>query len=212
MSAESGFLTVGRGCSEFCEKKSRFIGNIAHAETSDEARGFIAEISAKYPGASHNVYCYILRADNTIRFSDDGEPSGTAGKPALEILTRAGVKDACLVITRYFGGILLGAGGLVRAYAACAKLATENGGILKMVPCLRVKAEFSYSDWARAETVIRNSRAEIESAGYGGEVAVFLRISPEKYGEISETLKNMTAGRVKISVIEEIMRGEHANG
>lgn len=212
MNAKEEYLTAGRGCAEFTEKKSRFIGNINRAGTAEEAKRFIAEITGKYPGATHNVYAYILRADNTIRFSDDGEPSGTAGKPALEILTRAGVKDVCVVVTRYFGGILLGAGGLVRAYAAAAKLALGSGGLVRMVRCLRVTAEFTYADYSRAESVLGKSPAEIEITDYGGQVLVTLLISPEKLGELTETLRNITAGRVKLTTVGELMRGEPVHG
>ena len=211
MSAGEEYLTAGRGCAEFTEKKSRFIG-YRGVGTVEEARRFIAETAGKYPGAAHNVYAYILREDNTIRFSDDGEPSGTAGKPALEILTRAGVKDVCVVVTRYFGGILLGAGGLVRAYAAAAKLALESGGLVRMVPCLRVKAELTYADYARAGSVIGKPLSEVESTDYGAEVTVTLLISPDKLGELTKTLNNMTAGRVRLTTVGELMRGEPAHG
>lgn len=206
------YLTVGNGCAEFYEKKSRFIGSISHAETQEQARDFIGKISGKYPGATHNVFCYILRADNTIRFSDDGEPSGTAGKPALEILMRSCVKDVCLVITRYFGGVLLGAGGLVRAYANAAKLALENGGVLKMSPRLRVRAVFSYADWARAEPALKETQSEVEGVDYGAEVTAALLVPPEDFPVVSQALKNISAGRAKIAVTGEIMKGERRDG
>lgn len=205
------YLTVGRGYAEFYEKKSRFIGNIAHSKSEDDARAFISEISSEHTGATHNVYCYILRENNTIRFSDDGEPSGTAGKPALDILIRAGVKDCCLVITRYFGGILLGAGGLVRAYAAAAKLALENAGILKMLPYLRAKAVFAYPDWVRAEPALKKT-TEILNVNYGAAVEATFYVSPDSYAQLSGMLKDMTSGRAEIALLGEELRGARTDG
>ena len=103
--------------SEFVEKRSRFIGRVFHVESEAEARARIEETKKRHYDARHNCWCYLLRQGNTVRYSDDGEPQGTAGQPMLNVFQRLGVTDVCCVVTRYFGGILLGAGGLTRAYS-----------------------------------------------------------------------------------------------
>ncbi|MDE6746466.1 MAG: YigZ family protein, partial [Oscillospiraceae bacterium] len=115
----------GSADASFTEKKSEFIGHIRHVETEEEAVDFINEIRASHRKAKHNVYAYILREGNTSRYSDDSEPQGTAGVPVLEVLRKEGLTDVCCVVTRYFGGILLGGGGLVRAYSHSAKIAVD---------------------------------------------------------------------------------------
>ena len=112
---------------EFVEKRSRFIGRIWHTETEDEALACIKKMREQHWDATHNVYAYIIK-DGPTRFSDDGEPGGTAGMPTLQVLQREGLYNVCCVVTRYFGGILLGAGGLVRAYAKGAKIAVDAAG------------------------------------------------------------------------------------
>ena len=123
------YITLNqRAQDEFVERKSRFIGTATPVSTQEEAIAFIDEMRSKYWDATHNVYAYILR-DGTKRYSDDGEPQGTAGVPVLDVLQKEGLTDLCVVVTRYFGGILLGAGGLVRAYSHGAKIAVDAAGI-----------------------------------------------------------------------------------
>ena len=112
---------------EFIEKRSRFIGHIWHVETEEDALACIKHAWEVYPDATHNVYAYIIK-DGPTRFSDNGEPGGTAGMPTLQVLQREGLYDVCCVVTRYFGGVLLGAGGLVRAYTKGAKIAVDAAG------------------------------------------------------------------------------------
>ena len=120
------YFTVSQPAEDsFIEKRSEFIGYIAPVATNEQAVDFINQIRAKHRKAKHNVYAYILRQDNISRYSDDGEPQGTAGMPVLEVLKKRGLTDVCVVVTRYFGGILLGGGGLVRAYSHAASLACD---------------------------------------------------------------------------------------
>ena len=113
---------------EFTEKRSRFIGHVWRVETEEEAREKIAQMKAKYYDARHNCWCYVIREGNITRYSDDGEPQGTAGQPMLEVFRREGVENVCCVVTRYFGGVLLGTGGLLRAYTRSAKDALAEAG------------------------------------------------------------------------------------
>lgn len=198
---------MGNGRSEFTEKKSVFIGSIKSVTTEAEAKEFVAEVSREFSDATHNVYCYILREGNVIRFSDNGEPSGTAGKPALEVLTREGVRDVCLVVTRYFGGIKLGAGGLVRAYAASAKKTLDIAGKCRMVPFLTAEALMSYSDWAPASDMIKHLPCELEGVEYGMDVSARLLLQASDLEQIQSSLRDLTAGRVLFEVTGEVLRG-----
>ena len=122
-------------CDYFVEKKSKFIGYAKPVSTQDEAVEFINSIKSKHWDATHNVYAYVLRENNTQRYSDDGEPSGTAGVPVLDVILKENVTDVCIVATRYFGGTLLGAGGLVRAYSHTSKIALDAAHIITMANC-----------------------------------------------------------------------------
>ena len=125
------YITVkGNDQDEFVEKRSRFIGYIKHVETEKEATDFIAEIRTKHWDATHNVYAYVLRENGTMRYSDDNEPQGTAGIPVLDVLKKSEVTDVVVVVTRYFGGVLLGGGGLVRAYSHSASIALKKIGVV----------------------------------------------------------------------------------
>ncbi|MGN1450574.1 MAG: IMPACT family protein [Eubacteriales bacterium] len=202
-----GYITSGNGRSEFTEKKSVFIGSIRCVTTEAEARAFISEVSSEFSDATHNVFCYILREGNVIRFSDDGEPGGTAGKPALEVLTREGVRDTCLVVTRYFGGIKLGAGGLVRAYAASAKKTLDAAGKCRMMPFLTAEALMGYSDWAPAEDLLKRLPCEVDGVEYGTDVSVRLLLPAEALGRVKDALADLTAGRALFEVTGEVLRG-----
>lgn len=199
-----GYVTVGAGRAEFTEKRSRFIGSIAPAGSEEEAREFVRRVSSEFPDATHNVYCYIIRDNNTLRFTDAGEPSGTAGRPALEVLQREGVTDTVLVITRYFGGILLGAGGLVRAYAASAKAALDAGGKFAMCPGVRLRITAGYSDYAR----ITPQLAGAEDTEYGERVASTIVLNGDLVPEFRQKLLDSTAGRVTIEEIGWVLRPE----
>ena len=133
---EGSYLTLGgQGEIEYVERRSRFLAHARPVTTEEEALAFLEQIRSKYWDASHNVYAYSLREGQIRRFSDDGEPQGTSGMPTLEVLTKSGITDAIIVVTRYFGGVLLGAGGLVRAYSHAARMAVDAAEVLTMRPC-----------------------------------------------------------------------------
>ena len=129
----------------FVEKNSEFIGHICPVKTGDEAIEFIEKIKSEHRKAKHNVYAYIVRDNNISRYSDDGEPQGTAGVPVLEVLKKNNLTDICCVVTRYFGGILLGGGGLVRAYSHSAKIAIDSAEILNMSECRKLTITTDYN-------------------------------------------------------------------
>ena len=139
---------------EFVEKKSRFIGHVRPVSTEEEALAFLAEMRARYWDASHNVYAYRIREGGAQRYSDDGEPQGTSGLPSLDVLRKSGVTDVIAVVTRYFGGTLLGAGGLVRAYSHTVSLALQQAGIAVMRVCTLAQLTCSYSQYGRVAALI----------------------------------------------------------
>ncbi len=194
------YSTVFPGEAELIEKKSRFIGTLRPVEHEEDAKRLVAEISNRYRDATHNVYCYLLREQHTIRFSDDGEPQGTAGRPALEVLTRAGVTDCCLVVTRYFGGTLLGANGLVRAYAGTAAAALRAAGICDVMERAAIDCRITYADWSRIEPALRRTpEVVIGEPAYAADVAVSLETLPESADAVIGMLREKTAGRAIVA-------------
>lgn len=166
---------IGDANSEFTEKHSRFIGYIRHTESDEEAVSFIDEIRSRHSDARHNTYAYVLNADNRTRYSDDGEPHGTAGKPALDILNGYELKDVTVVVTRYFGGILLGTGGLVRAYSKAVKDAIDAAEKVMMVPGDIVEAKCDYSLYDRFDSILKEFDADIIDTRF--EDAVYVNFS-----------------------------------
>jgi uncharacterized YigZ family protein len=133
---------------EFEEKRSLFIGHAIHVESEEDAAAFVKSIKKKYADATHNVWAYHLKGGIIARYSDDGEPQGTAGMPVLEAIRKSGVDDVCIVVTRYFGGILLGAGGLVRAYSSCTSAGLDVAGIEENVLSNVYRISFGYEKYS----------------------------------------------------------------
>jgi uncharacterized YigZ family protein len=167
------FNTIeGSATGEYEEKKSRFIAALQHVETEAEALAFLDKIRAENPMARHNVYAYILRENNRVRYSDDGEPQKTAGIPTLSVLEHAGLKDVACVVTRYFGGTLLGAGGLVRAYSHTASLALEQAGIITYEPYAEYALVCGYSEYGKYSTILADSGAVIDGTDFAEAVTL----------------------------------------
>ncbi len=194
-------MTVkAEGADEFVEKKSRFIGTCRPVKTEEEALEFIASLRAKYWDATHNVYAYILRENGVQRFSDDGEPQGTAGIPVIDTLKKAGVVDAVVVATRYFGGILLGGGGLIRAYSHTASIALAAAQKITMRECLLLSASCGYSLYGRAAAVIPECGGVIDDTQFLEDVTLRFHIAPEQMGLLERRLADATSGK---SVLKE---------
>ena len=188
---------------EFIERKSRFIGYIKPVTTQEEAVSFINEIKSKHWDATHNVYAYVLREGQVRRYSDDGEPQGTAGIPVLDVLLKENVTDCVVVATRYFGGTLLGAGGLVRAYSHTAKIALDAGGIITMALCKIVKVQADYNFYGRLVPLICEEGGIVEDTVFADNVEVIFRIPEEDVDRFEARLVDVSNGRFHSEVIDE---------
>ena len=199
------------GEDEFIEKKSRFIGRIWPVETEEEALARIQEMKKKHYDATHNCWAYIIR-DGAVRFSDDGEPGGTAGMPMLQVLQREGLFNAVCVVTRYFGGILLGAGGLVRAYTKGAKIAVDAAGksMKRVWTVLYVPCPYSFYERVRLEAEAFGGI--IRKADFGAEVELELLFPEAKTQEFLDRLTDMTAGTVESMEIGQEYRAFPVSG
>lgn len=190
--------------SEFTEKRSRFIGHVWRVETEAEARELIAKTKSKFYDARHNCWCYLIRDGGIARYSDDGEPQGTAGQPMLEVFRRAGMENVCCVVTRYFGGILLGAGGLLRAYTRAAKDAMEAAGACPVQRWARGMVAFPYPLLERIKLEIPAHGGYIEELEYGADVTATALLPAEKWDEFAARIIEMTAGRQEALFLEEV--------
>ena len=195
------YRTVLReGVNEFTEKRSRFIGHIMPVATEAEALSFISRIKSKYWDAKHNVYAYILRENNICRFSDDGEPKGTAGVPVLDALQKEGLTDCAVVVTRYFGGVLLGAGGLVRAYSHGAKIAVDAGGIAVMRRCAVCRISCDYSRYSRAEILLDSSCCSLINTDFGADIAITFALPEIEISDFEIKLSDAFCGDVILEI------------
>ncbi len=183
---------------EYEDRKSVFIGEASPVTTEAEALDFIASVKKKYPDANHHVYAYVLRENQTMRFSDDREPQGTAGMPTLDAIRKNGIVDAAVVVVRYFGGTLLGTGGLVRAYSAAAVGALREAEIITYDTYVSYEIELSYSDYQKTVTPVENSGFRRKDILYSDAVTLIGSIRKNESEAFEKTLVDTTGGRVKI--------------
>ena len=199
------YTTVRReGVFEYEDRKSVFIGTAVPVSTEQDALAFIAFIKKKYPDARHHVYAYVLRENSTMRFSDDHEPQGTAGMPVLDAIRKNGCTDTAVVVIRYFGGTLLGTGGLVRAYSAAAVGALENAEIITYDIYSEIKIVVSYSDYQRITPTISDYGFRVADTVYSDSVVINGRISKERANAFLNTINEVTSGRAKTEILQEI--------
>lgn len=189
---------------EFVERKSRFIGYIAPVKTEKEAQDFIAKISKQHFDATHNVYAYVLRDGMTRRYSDNGEPQGTAGVPVLDVLLKEGLTDVCVVVTRYFGGIMLGAGGLVRAYSHGAKIAVDSAQILNMTICKKIEIECEYPFYGKLSYILPDYNIKTLSTDFSDRVKLTLLIRGDRLQGFSKNLTELSNGQVSFLELCEL--------
>ena len=199
------YLTISENAkASFIEKRSEFIGYISPVRTNDEAVAFINSIKSEHRKARHNVYAYILREDNISRYSDDGEPQGTAGVPVLDVLKKRGLTDVCVVVTRYFGGILLGGGGLVRAYSHAASLACDAAHIMDMCLCHRLKITADYGMYGKISYLLPNYDTITVSSDFGSDVVLEILVLSEKLDALTKDLTEVTNGTAKLEDLGEL--------
>lgn len=199
------YKTIARRCeARFIEKKSEFIGYLCPVQTEEQAVAFIEEIRAMHRKATHNCYAYILRENNAARHSDDGEPGGTAGVPIYEVLRKEGLTDVCCVVTRYFGGVLLGAGGLVRAYTKGAKDAVDAAQIKCMAEAVKLAVTVDYGLYGRLAQVFADFDARIEDERFADNVRIVLHIRAENSQELTDKLVDVCNGAVSVEEIEKL--------
>ena len=191
--------------SEFVEKRSRFISHIWPVESEEQAQQYIKEMKARYYDARHNCWCYRI-GHAIARYSDDGEPQGTAGQPMLKVLEREEVTNVCCVVTRYFGGILLGAGGLTRAYSKGAKDALIASGIAVMGAWARVKVPCTYPLFQRVKLEIESANGVVDDVQYGADVVLAVSLPAEQTEGLQHRLTELSAGGIVVEVLSEEYR------
>jgi uncharacterized YigZ family protein len=194
------YLTIpGEASAETEEKKSKFIATVRPVVSEGEAHDFIAGIKAKHWKASHNVYAYYIYGDSMLqKFSDDGEPPGTAGLPVLEAVKRLGVQDVAVVVTRYFGGTLLGAAGLVRAYGKAAATGIEAAGIVKMRLCIETAIKMDYSLLGKVQSIVCSEGYKVKDTIYAGDVNMSLYVPVDEYEAFIALISEATNAKASI--------------
>jgi len=197
------YITISKPASfEYEDRKSVFIADAAPVSTEEEAISFIESIKKKYPDARHHVYAYVLRRNFTSRFTDDGEPQGTAGMPTLDVIRKNGCVDVAIVVTRYFGGTLLGTGGLVRAYTQAANGALSAGGFIFYDVYSIVEIDVSYSDHGKIKSELLNIDFFIDDTVFSDYVSIYGKIKTTSFEKLCSRLVELTSARVKIREIE----------
>lgn len=193
-------------------RRSLFIVSVSPAATAEEADAFVASVRAKYPDATHNCYAYIAGAENpSVRFSDDGEPGGTAGQPMLEVLKKRGLTAVAVVVTRYFGGIKLGAGGLVSAYTDSVVLGIDAAGTVTMTERSLVEVRAGYQEFSRVDSALIRLGAERMSADYGEDVRAVYAVKADAEARALACASEATSGAARTAVTGHLFLPERAN-
>ena len=192
------------GEDRFIEKKSEFIGYAKRCETEEEAKAFVQEIKDMHKQATHNCWAYTIGEKMNIqRYSDNGEPQGTAGIPILEVLKKSNVTDCAIVVTRYYGGILLGAGGLTRAYTKGASIALKSGGIVEKVQGLNLIINLDYDLLGKVQYTCAQNNWHIENTEYTDKVVVNILVEISKVEEIEKEMTKISNGKIVMERTEE---------
>ena len=199
------YVPTGAGESEYVEKRSRFLGHVRPVRSEDEARAFVAEMKKKYYDARHNCWCYLLK-DGPERYSDDGEPQGTAGIPMLEVFRREGVTNLVCVVTRYFGGVLLGAGGLFRAYTKSAKDALDAAGRSVVRRWVQLEIPCSYAALERYKQEIAAFDGAVAGMDYGAGVSIRALLPEERSEAFRARILDLSGGAVEPAVTGESLQ------
>lgn len=202
---ESYINLLRGGEGEIVEKKSRFIGQIKPVTSEEEAYAFIEEIKKKHYDARHNCFAFSVGADMPLlRFSDDGEPQGTAGKPILEVITSSGIHNICIVVTRYFGGTLLGTGGLVRAYTDASKAALANCETKIIELLIPTEIKTNYTDMGKIQYILGNHDVKILDTVYADDVLMKINLKKIEADGIIKEITDATSARAGIETFDEV--------
>ncbi len=203
-----GYITLARrGESEIVEKKSRFIGYAVPVADADEAELFVADVRAIHPDARHVVFAYVCGGNGTPekkRMSDDGEPQGTGGPPCLDVLEKKGITNTAVAVVRYFGGILLGAPGLVRAYGKAAVAAVEEAGTAQMIPCRTVTVRCDYTLFGKLSKAAEGRGYKTEAPEFGEGVTFTLTVKDAEAEALAAHLRDISAARAEAFVSDEV--------
>lgn len=191
------YIPTREGVGELVEKRSRFLGHVWRVSSEEEAREKIEATKKKHYDARHNCWCYIIK-DGPTRYSDDGEPQGTAGQPMLNVFQREGVVNVCCVVTRYFGGILLGAGGLVRAYTQSAKEALDAAGISVVRRWVALEVPCTYAQFEQTRRTVEDFSGVVEQVDYGADVVLSTLLPEERAAEFSAHILDASAGTIQV--------------
>lgn len=197
----NSFKTVsGETVFELTERRSKFIATLKHIENEEEATEFLDKLRNKYWDAKHNVYAYVLNENNIKRYSDDGEPHGTAGKPVLDVIDGAELKNVIVVVTRYFGGILLGTGGLVRAYSASASGAINSANIKTMTDCREIEIECDYNQFDVLNNLLSSISGGVLNSEFSNKVISNIYISETEADSFLNNLTNTFGGKIVFKI------------
>lgn len=208
------YLTVkNEGTAEFEEKKSIFTGYARRAVNEDEAKAYLCSIRSMHKEAKHNVYAYVIGKNMDIqRYSDDGEPQGTGGIPVLEVIKKTGITDTVIVVTRYFGGILLGTGGLARAYSKGASMAVKNAGIVEKVIGTEIHIKIEYCMLDKVNYLFKQRLQHIENTEYTDKVTLSIYAQKSEKDEITNEIIQITGGKCEIEYGDESYFFKMENG
>jgi len=203
--SETYLTAAAYGEAEYVDKKSRFIGHVQPVKDEAEAKAFLEDIRALHADATHNVWAYVLR-NGVMRWSDDGEPGGTSGQPTLNVFRSENVVDVCCVTTRYFGGILLGSGGLVRAYSAAARAGLDAAGVARMEPWQRCALRCSYAQYEILKRFLSDRGARVEETSFGADVEILYTAAQGLSEGLARSIYDKTAGTVEPIPGETVFR------
>lgn len=201
----SEYLTIREnGTGEYEEKKSRFLGEAVHVESEKEASDYVAAVRKRYYDARHHCYAWVIgEGADRKKSSDDGEPSGTAGQPILRVIEGSACTNILVIVTRYFGGTLLGTGGLVRAYTQAARAAVENAGIVRMCLCRKLAVTVDYASLDNLQYELRREGIETGPTDYGAKVTLHLTVESDRAGALTDKITALTSGGAQIDLEEE---------
>jgi uncharacterized YigZ family protein len=197
--------TFSYGEDEVIINKSRFIGYSLPINSEEEALNFVEKIKTKHKDATHNVYAYVVGENSNIqRFNDDGEPSGTAGIPVLEVIKKEDLRNIVIVVTRYFGGIKLGGGGLIRAYTRAAKIGLDAGIVIDMTPHTNLLMNIDYTLYGRIENYLMTNNYTVDEVEFEQDVSIYISVETLKLDKFRNDMINLTNGSIEISEIDNI--------